>query len=177
MQTICKGAAIQNLKSNDWVFLCKWSSTRISSKIHGWIWENGVRVHSWMSFISKNCCSFKSKKSDEIESYILLWQKHGSASTAWFPEKEKSNADYREYWNAKPKGQKWTAQLNEDTYGKTGLGQRVSLGWMDGSKVRKWGSGWHLSCTQLLQATGVPLSALHLDSLCLVRDESGYQNW
>ena len=108
------------------------------SKIHGWIWENGVRVHSWMSFISKNCCSFKSKKWDEIESYILLWQKHGSASTAWFPEKEKSNADYREYWNAKAKGQEWTAQLNEDTYGKTGLGQRLSLGWMDGSKVRKW---------------------------------------
>ena len=34
--------------------------------------------------------------------------------------------------------QEWTAQLNEDTYGKTGLGQRLVLGWMDGSKVRKW---------------------------------------
>ena len=58
---------IQNLKSISWVFLCKWSSTRISSKIHGWIWENGVRVHSWMRFISKICCSFKNEKSDEIE--------------------------------------------------------------------------------------------------------------
>ena len=36
--------------------------------------------------------------------------------------------------------QKWTAQLNEDTYGKTGLEQRLVLGWMDGSKVRKWGA-------------------------------------
>ena len=70
--------------------------------------------------------------------------------------------------------QKWTAQLNEDTYGKTGLEQRLVLGWMDGSKVRKWG---HLSCTQLLQTTGVPLSALRSDSLCLVRDGSGNQNF
>ena len=37
--------------------------------------------------------------------------------------------------------QEWTAQLNEDTYGKTGLEQRLSLGWMDGSKVRKWAGG------------------------------------
>ena len=37
--------------------------------------------------------------------------------------------------------QEWTAQLNEDTYGKTGLGQRLVLGWMDGSKVRKWAGG------------------------------------
>ena len=154
--------AIQNLKSISWAILCKWSSTRISSKIHGWIWENGVRVHSWMSFISKICCSFKNEKSDETESYILLWQKHGSTSIAWFPEKEKSNADYREYWNAKMDCATEWRHIWEDRSGaKTGLGMD---GWLQSEEV----GGWHLSCTQLLQTTGVPLSALHLDSLCLV---------
>ena len=117
-----------------------------------------------MSFISKNCCSFKSKKSDEIESYILLWQKHGSTSIAWFPEKEKSNADYREYWNAKMDCATEWRHIWEDRSGaKSELGMD---GWLQSEEV----GGWHLSCTQLLQTTGVPLSALHLDSLCLVRD-------
>ena len=53
---------------------------------------------------------------------------------------------------------------------KTHMGRQVwgkEWAW-DGWMAPKWGSGWHLSCTQLLQTTGVPLSALHLDSLCLV---------
>ena len=55
---------------------------------------------------------------------------------------------------------------------KTHMGRQVwgkDWAW-DGWMAPKWGSGGHLSCTQLLQTTGVPLSALHLDSLCLVRD-------
>ena len=46
----------------------------------------------------------------------------------------------------------------EDRSGaKTGLGMD---GWLQSEEV----GGWHLSCTQLLQTTGVPLSALHSDS-------------
>ena len=111
----------QNFVKDSWLNMRKWGEGALLNELH-----------------QQDLLQFKNEKSDETESYILLWQKHGSTSIAWFPEKEKSNADYREYWNVKPNGQKWTAQLNEDTYGKTGLGQRLSLGWMDGSKVRKW---------------------------------------
>ena len=49
---------------------------------------------------------------------------------------------------------------------KTHMGRQVwSKDWAwDGWMAPKWGSGWYLSCTQLLQTTGVPLSALHSDS-------------
>ena len=53
---------------------------------------------------------------------------------------------------------------------KTHMGRQVwgkDWAW-DGWMAPKWGSGGHLSCTQLLQTTGVPLSALHSDSFCLV---------
>lgn len=81
-----------------------------------------------------------------------------------FQKKEKSNADYREYWNAKMDCATEWRHIWEDRSGaKSELGMD---GWLQSEEV----GGWHLSCTQLLQTTGVPLSALHLDSLCLVRD-------
>ena len=140
----------QNFFKDSWLNMRKWGEGALLNELHQQdLLQFQIRKIGWNRILHSLMT--------ETRIYINCLISRKREIKRWLPGILKCKTE----WARMDCATEWRHIWEDRSGAKTELGMD---GWLQSEEV----GGWHLSCTQLLQTTGVPLSALHSDSFCLV---------